>query len=62
MLQAIYPTKKALKSAIGESLMYRETTLFNTEYMANGYNVMSNVARSWYAEVWLINGLIVKVK
>ena len=65
MLGALYKTKKDLKAGIGKPLKYIETSLFNTEYKANGkfcvvgpqpYN------RKWYAEVTMKDGLIKSVE
>jgi hypothetical protein len=36
MMAALYPTKKALKEAIGQTLKYQETSIFGSEYQANG--------------------------
>ena len=33
---ANYPTKKALKAAIGQPLRYTETSMFGAEYRADG--------------------------
>jgi hypothetical protein len=64
MLQAIYPTKKALKEAIGQPLRYRETSFFGIEYVPTGKFCVADggPARKWFAEVWMDNGLIAKVK
>lgn len=65
MLGASYPTKKALKDAVGKPLRYVETSFFGTEYKENGtFPVVgpSPEKRIWYAEVTMENGLIKKVK
>ena len=65
MMGASYPTKKALKESIGKSLRYVETSMFGTEYKANGtFTVVGPDAytnRKWYATVTMENGLIKKV-
>lgn len=66
MMGASYPTKKALKEAIGQPLKYVETSLFGSEYHPNstfcvvGPDAYKN--RKWYAEVSMHNGLIARVK
>lgn len=63
-----YPTKKALKAAIGTALDYAETSIFGPEYRASGTVVGSNrphltgFKREFYAEVTLKDNLIVGVK
>jgi hypothetical protein len=61
MLQALYPSKKELKASIGKPLMYCETSVFGEEYNRDGVNTLANVKRSWFAQVWMTDGLIVKV-
>ena len=64
MMGAAYPTKKALKASIGQELKYIETSFFGPEYTANGsFTVVgpSPLARKWFAEVTMVNGLIAKV-
>lgn len=65
MMGASYPTKSALKKAVGQSLRYVETSMFGEEFKANGtfcvvgpdpYN-----NRKWYASVTMENGLIKRV-
>ena len=61
---ALYPTKKALKEAIGTPLNYVETSFFGNEYRADGKFCVvgpSPTVRKWYAEVTMVNGLIAKV-
>ncbi len=66
MLVATYPTKKALKEAVGQPLRYEETSMFGTEYRApSTFCVVGPGAyeRKWYATVTLgENGHILKVK
>lgn len=67
---ATYPTKKALKAAIGTSMRGRfvETSHFGEEWPKNGTGDVTVVgpcpytARKWYATVTLRDGVIVKVK
>lgn len=66
MMGASYPTKKALKEAIGKPLRYIETSLFGPEYSPDGvlYVVGPDpyTKRSWFASVTMKNGLIAAVK
>jgi hypothetical protein len=65
MIGASYPTKKALKASIGKALRYVETSIFGTEYRADGKFCVVGpdpYHRVWYAEVTMVNGLISKVK
>lgn len=65
MLGAIYPTKKALKEAVGKPLRYEETSFFGSEYKDNGtLSVVgpSPTKRNWFASVIMENGLIKKVE
>jgi hypothetical protein len=64
MMGASYPTKKALKESIGKPLHYVETSIFGSEYKANGKFCVvgpSPTNRKWYAEVTMKDGLIQKV-
>lgn len=64
MLVANYKTKKLLKSQVGQSLRYTETSMFGAEYRDNGKFCVvgpSAYERKWYAEVWMKNGKIEKV-
>ena len=64
MMSASYPTKKALKLAVGQSLRYEETSLFGYEYRDNGTFAVvgpSPYVRKWFASVTMRDGLIVKV-
>ena len=65
MMGALYPTKKALKAAIGQPLRYEETSIFGPEYRADGTFCVvgpSPRERKWFAEVTMQNGKILKVK
>lgn len=64
-LVATYPTKRALKAAVGQSLNYRETSLFGHEYRPNGsFSVVgpSERSRKWFAGVTMKDGKITKVE
>ena len=62
-----YPTKKALKEAIGQNLCYTETFLFAPEYVASGSITGAHAGpyqgnvREYFATVTLKNNKIVKV-
>lgn len=65
MMGASYASKKDLKAAIGQSLRYVETSMFGTEYRADGTFCVvgpSPTNRKWYAEVTMQGGKIAKVK
>ena len=65
MMGALYPTKKALKAAIGQPLRYEETSIFGPEYRADGTFCVvgpSPRERKWFAEVTMQGGKILKVK
>lgn len=63
-----YPSKKVLKENIGKPLRYTETSIFGNEYVPNGVIIGANrphitrQGREFFAEVTLLNGLIVKVR
>lgn len=63
-----YPSKKVLKENVGKRLRYTETSLFGPEYRDNGYLTVANrphitgQGREFFAEVWMRDGLIEKVK
>lgn len=64
MMAANYPTKKALKEAIGTQLRYTETSIFGAEYTPNGRFCVVGpgpTQRKWFATVTTVNGLISKV-
>jgi hypothetical protein len=62
-----YPSKKELKSKIGEPLRYIETSMFGPEYRADGMLTVANrphithMGREFFAQVWMENGIIKKV-
>jgi len=64
MMAANYPTKAALKAAIGQSLRYTETSMFGPEYKRDGVLTVvgpSPYNRKWFANITMINGIIAKV-
>lgn len=67
MLIFDYPSKKALKAAIGQPLRYRETSVFGPEYSDNGTLTgcnrpqLTGHKREFFANVVVADGLIVKV-
>jgi hypothetical protein len=64
MLVALYPTKRDLDAAKGQSLRYEETSLFGAEYKPTGtFPVVgpSATLRRWFAQVTMRDGKIVKV-
>ena len=64
MLGAYYPTKKALKQSVGQSLEYIETSMFGSEYKTDGSFCVvgpSPYERKWYATVTMKEGKIAKV-
>lgn len=64
MLQAIYPSKKALKESIGEPLNYNETSFFGPEYKPDGKFCVADYSpkRKWFAQVTMKEGKIFKVE
>lgn len=65
MMGASYPTKKALKEAVGQPLRYVETSFFGEEYKPNGTFAVvgpSPTSRKWFAEVTMQDGKIARVK
>jgi hypothetical protein len=68
MLIFDYPTKKALREQIGQSLRYQETSMFGTEYRRDGVLVgcnrphLTGHKREFFAEVVLEDGKIAKVR
>jgi hypothetical protein len=65
MMAANYPTKKALKAAVGKTLRYQETSFFGPEYKENGSFAVvgpSLTERKWYATVTMESGLIKSVQ
>lgn len=64
MMGALYKSKKELKAAIGQPLIYEETSFFGPEYKADGKFAVvgpSPTQRKWFAEVTMVGGLIAKV-
>jgi hypothetical protein len=64
MMGASYPTKKALKEAVGQPLRYVETSAFGPEYKSTGKFCVvgpSPYQRKWFAEVTMQDGKIAKV-
>lgn len=70
MLLVCYPSKKALKAAVGERLRYRETSIFGEEYRPDGTLTVayrpqiwrhSEGGREFFAQVTMADGLIAKV-
>lgn len=60
-----FKTKKDLKAGVGRTFRPIETSMFGLEYKGDGkYYVVgpSPYVRKWYAEVWVVGGLISKVK
>ena len=65
MMAARYPTKKALKEAVGRPLRYEETSFFGEEYKSNGSFCVvgpSPYERKWFAEVTMADDKIARVK
>lgn len=67
-LVVVYPSKKVLKENVGKPLDYVETSIFGDEYRKTGYLTVANrphitgQGREFFAEVWMRDGLIEKVK
>ncbi len=62
MLIFHYKTKKELKAQIGKPLDYSETSFFGPEFKADGVVTGTNhPKRSWFANVTMKEGLILKV-
>jgi len=63
-----YPSKKTLKSNVGQPLDYTETSLFGPEYRPEGMLTVANrphitgMGREFFAQVFMKDGLIDKVK
>jgi hypothetical protein len=68
MLIFDYPTKKALKTQIGQPLQYRETSVVGAEYQPDGTLVgcnrphLTGHAREFFAQVDLRGGKITAVR
>jgi hypothetical protein len=64
-LLGLYPTKKALKDSVGQSLRYKEKSIAGPEYRPDGSVQVQGPNPDelrWAAEVTLKGGLIVKVR
>lgn len=63
-----YPSKKVLKEEVGKPLKYIETSMFGPEYSPNGMLTVANrphitgLGREFFAQVYMKDGLIEKVK
>ena len=63
-----YPSKKDLKSNVGNPLRYIETSIFGPEYRADGQLTGANrphitgQGREFFAQVTMTSGLISAVK
>tara|TARA_R100001594_G_C3975002_1_gene248686 strand:- start:291 stop:500 length:210 start_codon:yes stop_codon:yes gene_type:complete len=63
-----YPSKKTLKSNVGQPLDYTETSMFGPEYRSQGMLTVANrphitgMGREFFAQVFMKDGLIDKVK
>lgn len=69
MMIFIYPSKKEMKTQVGQRLKYRETSMFGPEYKANGTFCGSNrpsmtgiQGREFFASVTMKDGFITKVE
>jgi hypothetical protein len=68
MMLVHYPTKSALRAAVGQPLRYTETSLFGPEYRDNGSFTaarrphMQGGGREFFARVTMKDGLIAKVE
>ena len=60
-MYAHYKSKKALKESVGTPLNYEETSMFGPEYKSDGQFVVTNVKRSFFAQVTMKNDIIAKV-
>ncbi len=64
MMAALYPSKKDLKTNVGKSLVYQETSMFGEEFKRDGKFCVvgpSPTNRKWFAEVTMKDGKISKV-
>lgn len=60
-MYAHYVSKKELKENVGASLNYEETSMFGPEYKSNGSFVVTNMKRSFFAQVTMKDDKIQKV-
>ena len=62
-----YKSKKELKASIGRELMYRETSMFGSEFKSDGSFVVARRphllggGREFFAQVTMRDGLIERV-
>ena len=62
-----YNSKKELKSHVGKPLRYTETSMFGPEYRDDGVLTVANrphitgLGREFFAQVYMVNGIIQKV-
>jgi hypothetical protein len=68
MLLIGYPSKKELKTRIGQELSYKETSMFGEEYTPNGEftaahrpSITGKIGREFFATIQMKEGLIHKV-
>ena len=67
MLVFDYPSKKSMKEAIGQPLMYMETSMFGPEYRRDGTLTGCNRPhitghkREFFAQITMRDGKIAKV-
>ena len=67
MLIFNYPSKKELKTCVGQPLRFEETSMFGAEYRENGKLVgcnrphLTGHKREFFAQVVMNDGLIAKV-
>lgn len=63
---ALYESKTQLKAAIGQTLRYRETSMFGEEYRRDGVLTVAGrppvAKREFFARVTMVAGRIVKVE
>lgn len=63
-----YPSKKALKEAVGQTLRYTETSMFGPEYKSDGVLTVANrphitgMGREFFAQVTMKGGIIARVQ
>ena len=63
-----YPSKKTHKSNVGHPLDFTETSMFGPEYRSDGMLTVANrphitgMGREFFAQVFMKDGLITKVK
>lgn len=66
-LVANYKTKKECRENIGKALNYIETSMFGSQYKANGRLTVAHrphitgSGREWFGQIDMENGLIKKV-